>query len=116
MTITLTEAQTRLRKLAADRPDYVYERPNAGDGPCVYFAEGDTPSCIVGHAFADELRARGINHYHPGNTLAVRFLSALRLEGVARDYVAEVQGAQDSGVPWGRAVAEADRRLAEGTL
>lgn len=107
--IDLEEAQSRLRKLAAERPDYVYEQPPGG---CVYFGPDNTPSCIIGHALEDELRTVGVRWLDHRNEYGIHTLvGLLDLAPAAIRYLSDVQVLQDDGVPWGLAVEKADAEL-----
>lgn len=106
--IKLPEARERLRKTVAGREDYKYPRAtrSGGSGNCVYFEDDGTPSCIVGHAFADVLRAVAVD----GDSYNAEPVSALPLDFTKRAlaYLNAAQTAQDGGQPWGEALEAAE--------
>lgn len=102
--ITLDEVKRRVRAVAAERPEYVYQMVN---DQCLYFNPDGTPSCLVGHALADELRAAGVSPGNRWNGKGIYFLIGeldLPIDQAARHYLSGVQSAQDSFTPWGQAV------------
>lgn len=116
MTLTLQQAVEGLKALAAERPDYVYETPDGySPGRCVYAnPEATEPSCIVGHL----LHRNGVplallNELDDGDTPAedISDHPDIPMELEARWLLVAVQGRQDRGVPWGKAVAESLQEL-----
>jgi hypothetical protein len=106
--LRLPEVRKRVKALAAERPEYVYERPEAGT--CYYFHNG-APSCIVGHALADELKAIGVEEGSELNDENIRRLSAdLDITPKAVAWLEDVQSMQDALTSWGEAVRVADSR------
>jgi hypothetical protein len=107
--IDLLEAQKRITDTVAGREDYVYPRAGKGNGQCVYFESDGTPSCLIGHALEAELRSIG-TATSVANELGIE---AQQFEGLltldAMRYLASAQEAQDSGKPWGRALAQANQ-------
>jgi hypothetical protein len=109
-----------VRQKAAENPHFIYTPPD-GD-QCVYVHEGK-PSCIVGHAlWAEELigpelekDTSRVGHYGdvPNGTTAPILLEYLNLtlNGGEVEWLNMVQSHQDNDVPWGRAVATADRNF-----
>ena len=114
-----------IRAKAAENPDFmypVYAYPD-GDGcvnGCVY-VWGGKPSCLVGHGLWDAglidasfetagpaPGIRGPNH-EPARVVIDRL--GLELSGPERDWIVQVQVAQDEGVPWGDAVRKADESV-----
>jgi hypothetical protein len=110
--LTLPEVRRRVNAVIADKRDYVYQQP-AGIDDCAYFDKDGTPSCLIGCAFEDELRAAGVGpdsdlntgtgvpalfggHEIPATPAAVRWLTTVQVN-------------QDEGVSWGAAVAIANR-------
>lgn len=114
MTVTLADAKERIRKFAEEKPEFVYERPTVriSDGSavamCRYFTEDGEPSCIVGHAFADELRQ--IGGWVEGRSAYSVFSSDIDADRAAANFLADVQVQQDTGVPWGAAYQYALRQ------
>lgn len=114
-TIKGADLVATVRKLADEKPDYVY-----GDGgTCRYFdpVVGDSyvPGCIVGHALA----ASGVTYDELGALHNVESVTDLTsadhpkikfedLDAEQLGWLDEVQTKQDEQVPWGRAVAYAD--------
>lgn len=100
-----------IRDLAAEKPDFVYERPgNYHDGKgCVYVHDGQ-PSCIVGHAMwragliDDSFENMNYNHHGFGGHIP----GMKTLTGREVQWLEEVQGNQDCGETWSDAVLNAD--------
>ena len=111
--IRVSDLWAEVKKVAAEHPDYVYERPADG---CVYEVDGK-PSCLVGHAMfrlgmpLDLIRrcdsAGAIEHVL--DEVCGEFDESGDDERVYRTLLGWAQGAQDSGKPWGEAVSEAER-------
>lgn len=110
--ITIQRLIARVRKLAKANPDYVYD-PGENElgirNDCMYAPDENQPGCIFGQA----LEAEGI---HPsddweGNSID-NILEDLgvKMTPAQKDWVANVQNNQDSRLPWGKAVAEEDKR------
>jgi hypothetical protein len=113
-----------LREVAAERPDYVYEAPEAqreGLLYCFYVhndgeAGVEVPGCIVGHV----LHRLGVPldslAQHEGKGAHVVAEEFLEIQGdLTRDAefaLCEAQGNQDTGRPWGESVAIALDRTA----
>lgn len=109
-TFTAADILREIHALAAERPDFVYENP-ADSGKCLY-AHRDTetgelsPGCIVGAALhklgvpLETLRSFGSR---PAVALCINELGLAR--SGALDRICDVQRRQDSGMPWGEAVA-----------
>lgn len=114
MSITLDEAQHRLRTIVETQSDTV----RGGEGvACQYFSSPGVPSCLVGEAFASELLSAGVDYGKSKNECGVYEVAELiGLDPAATNYLAEVQDQQDNGITWGSAVAHAERELAAGWL
>lgn len=116
--ITYDTALAALKAAVEEKgADYKYEPPLAdddGDDVCVYVHNG-APSCLVGHALhslgvsLSDLSTHGdrrLNNVH-------RLLIELADRGIAvssavtEHLFSTVQGAQDSGIPWGEALSTA---------
>jgi hypothetical protein len=88
-------------QVAKKGADYVYPARQDSWPSCVYF-EGDTPSCIVGHVFADigltpaEIEETSFDE-EPEEVVGLFDKNAQRL-------LFFVQSNQDEGTPWGVAV------------
>ena len=108
-----------VRRLAAEQPDFVYERPMVEDehgrwvesSRCQYL-HADGPGCIIGHAMA------GIGVSVPVTCEGKGVRDVLRFFGIDFTvdeglFLATVQRAQDRGERWGYAIGEADAELEE---
>lgn len=102
--ITVADIVRATREVAAERPDFVYVSPLLS-GYCVYTHNGE-PSCLFGHALLrlglpmsclEELST------NVAIATACRQLNIPLTDGEARS-LADVQHAQDNGVPWGEAI------------
>lgn len=111
-----------VRKLAVERPDYVYDPPGIDEekprgGPCLYVHDrgtpGERPGCIIGHAltrlgYSIPEKLEGQTALRAGAELILD-LDALQsgiyeIGGDARiilNALDDVQGEQDEGKPWG---------------
>lgn len=108
--ITVESTRQVFDRLIAERgADYIYQRPSGAD-ECLYFdpTEGG-PSCIAGQVFA----AHGYSEHDVTEyTGASEVLEELGIEDpILRRYLDTAQENQDSGVPWGEAVAAAERAI-----
>lgn len=91
-------------------PDYTYKTPNDGLGTfCLYTDGADGQGCIIGQA----LRALGVSYgvlvtYDRGNgvpaSLVVKEILHEDISVKIATLLDDIQGAQDSGYPWGRCV------------
>lgn len=110
--IKVSDLWAEVKKVAAEHPDYVYEKPADG---CAYEVDGK-PSCLVGHAMfrlgmsLDLIRrcdsAGAIGHVL--DEFYGEFDESGDDEGVCRALLGWTQAVQDSGKPWGEAVSEAE--------
>lgn len=101
------------KRVAAENPDYIYKRDHR-DGGCHYVVDGK-PSCLLGHALwnlgvigADFTKRFDSDGNNALDDLGIEFLlEELRLELDFEEinYLGQVQGRQDSGRPWGKAVS-----------
>lgn len=118
MTINLTveRAHTLLKEIVAEKgPDFVYKRPEGE--MCAYLEDledgGVVPSCLFGHLF---LRA-GVSagdiapHEGCGVVALFRFLTDAEENALIVRASAEAQASQDTGQPWGRALAQWEQTL-----
>ena len=102
--ITLDEAIERVRPFVEARPDYLAECE------CAYFDPEDKPLCIVGHAFAEELRAAGVGQGIMNGTAIDALIDARTVPNFdeeARNFLSVLQTLQDTSRTWGEAFAEA---------
>lgn len=116
-TITFDEARALVQvEIAKEGPDFAYIAPGAveaGIGTCVYVTKDGTPSCLVGRV----LVAGGVpletvawlDHQHTDEdgeygtaSVAIDSVEAqdMPLSYKAREYLLNVQQAQDRGTPW----------------
>lgn len=131
-TVTFTDAVAALKACVAERgADYVY--PHSGDtqldrptdtewtgsyGGCLNVTQPPDgslgkPACIIGCAYAHlgvpvEWMAQGFR-ITDGSMATAENLAAMGWDIVAdvRELFSDVQNAQDTGVPWGKAVSDA---------
>ena len=113
--IKVSDLWAEVKRVAAEQPDYVYDKP---DGNCSYEV-GGKPSCLVGHAMfrlgmpLDLIRrcdrAGAIGHVL--DEFGGEFDESGDDKGVYRTLLVWAQGGQDSGLPWGEAVSEAERSV-----
>ena len=111
--IKVSDLWAEVKKVATERPDYVYEKPADG---CAYEVDGK-PSCLVGHAMfrlgmpLDLIRrcdrAGAIGHVL--DEISGEFDESGDDKRVYRALLMWTQGEQDLGKPWGRAVSESER-------
>lgn len=108
--ITLEDARAAVIPIANANPDFVYEPQSHS---CLYFTEDGAPSCIIGHAFADELQAAGIGWASEYNDTGFRMLGLAynRFTESAVSWLSTVQMAQDTGYTWEEAVEKADLKF-----
>jgi hypothetical protein len=121
----LVDLVAKVREIAAAAPDYVYVRPT-GDtsGPC-YNVHRDTggniipgQGCIIGRALTalgwmppppQEQNDEAPEDRSGVTTLYWNTVYAAKADDMARlQWLATVQGKQDGGATWSRAVAYAD--------
>lgn len=106
---TIDDVIAEIRRLAAEKPDYVYKKP-PGSALCAnWYWDGDrrVGSCIVGQALGNLV---GLDAVPIGNGSSISMLNAGIPVGPRgkTQWVAMVQCEQDQGLPWGEAVAFAD--------
>ena len=114
-----------VRALAENNPDFIYEAPD--DRSCVYVLDG-LPSCIVGKAlWAHGLIGASLETAEnivsttvyglgsaPANVAAADDLFVwlgIELDASEVAWLVAVQGEQDNGISWGRAVEVTDEEL-----
>lgn len=118
---TATELIQEVRKIAAERPDFIYSNQGVDTDLCSYFgrAVGDESGspCIIGQA----LKNLGVNtsrlkqaedDYDDGTNIAAaldeQFIDLTYTVQEAR-WLDKAQSAQDFGNPWAKAVEVADK-------
>lgn len=108
-TLTLEQARELLHRAVAEKgADYVYtSRKNPQFAQCVYVENGQ-PSCIIGHVVnylgvpLDAIK-EGVG---PDQVLSDAGITA---ESTTAKLLHHAQLQQDQGIPWGQAVAIAER-------
>lgn len=102
--VTAEQIIAEVRRLAAEQPDFIYEKP-AGSTFCLY-KHGDGPGCIMGQALnnlgveVDEFTTGTI-----GSVLIEKGIKTTRGQG---DWLRDVQAQQDTRHTWAQSVADAD--------
>lgn len=136
--VTAVEVGVMLEGIASRNPERVYRQVpfnasdgfDAGESECAYFDADGAPSCIIGHAFDELIRAGRIPEREFGAAMFVQHSDRARCTGEpinfenvaglrsrlmvdayftleALNIMAAVQDRQDWAVPWGEAVADA---------
>jgi len=109
--IEAAELEEIVRRLAEERPDFVYTMGDSFMG-CQYTHADGEPGCIIGQALYEAGRA--IPYEHEANT-ATDAQDLCEIHGlITGDYhwLWSVQKQQDADVPWAAAVAYADEKRA----
>lgn len=101
-----------LREVVQGREDFVYEAPPDGsDRPRCVYADGDCPSCVVGHAMswagATPEQVRQMDEAKDGGIDLLK-VPWLDLNDEARAVFFAAQQLQDNGKTWGAALAAAE--------
>lgn len=116
--ITAAELEAEVRRLAAERPDFVYARPSGTTwGSCVYAHDG-CGSCIMGQALINVgIPVEWFTESGTRNTWGIgELISLLHFEERiaddfdrrATDWFSDVQTQQDLSNKWSDAIARAD--------
>lgn len=118
---TATELIQEVRKIAAERPDFIYGNQGVVTDLCSYFgrAVGDESGspCIIGQALknlgVDTSRLKQAEGDYDDGTgidaaLDEQFIELTYTVQEAQ-WLAKVQSSQDFGKPWAGAVEEADK-------
>lgn len=128
------DALIRVREAVTGREDYVYEKvtlvlddegldpDEAADAEevCAYLDVDQTPSCIIGQAFALDIVEVGVTPLSEINqdSAAQLFNDALKgryaVTRKAARFLSYVQNSQDSGTAWGEAITEAIEAASHG--
>lgn len=110
---TLDELETEVRRLAAEKPDFVYEKP-VNSHICKYVVEDEgrlKGSCIMGQALINlGVSARELSHWEGTGIGAIVANQGISGE---RNWIAQVQYAQDRDASWGDAIKHADDVMKE---
>lgn len=115
--VTAEQVVSTLREVVAERPDFVYSPPEAGsickyvhDGP-----EGEKPGCVVGHVMnrlgvpLSELRKHEGTAAHALIETLLSFPTDDTTAQARTKYlVNSCQRSQDSMLPWGEALWQAE--------
>lgn len=118
--LALEDIQAEIRRLAAEKPDYVYQSPHGPNGACMYTEiDSDTDkrvgSCIVGQALINLGVSAEAMKTHEGESA----LSVISGNGELMWYeappvmrwISNVQHGQDNGRAWAAAVERADEKV-----
>lgn len=105
--VTADQIITEVRRLAAEKPDFVYEKPEFS-AFCLYM-HGEEPGCIFGQA----LHNLGWDVTAPDAGTINTVLDDNDVHRTERQalWMREVQHEQDTRTPWGDAVAKADEEF-----
>lgn len=102
--VTAEQIIAEVRRLAAERPDFVYVSPEFSD-QCLYMHGENEPGCIFGHALFN-LGVDTSDTYGPiGEVLTMQGIAATVRQ---RDWMRDVQYRQDHRLTWGQAIRDAD--------
>lgn len=117
----------KIREIVARDPDFVYEVPGEEgsyvDATCLYAYKGG-PSCLIGRGLhelgvpIEQLVALDTSPYGSATTYSEAYARAIgrRVTEVTRDrnvrWLDKIQYDQDSGVPYGTALDNADQYVA----
>ena len=111
---TLDDVVSKVREVAAERPDFVYSSPNPDN--CLYRhgENREEPGCIIGQAL-DRLGYVVPQAWEGSNAEALmdHIYDLSQHDDVRASWLRYVQGEQDRAKPWGEAVSEADRYYPE---
>lgn len=110
MSLTGRKLIAAVRAAANENPDFVYETTTDG---CVYVNNGQA-SCIVGRGAWDLGLIDSTfenDSENAGGVVSLLDTLGLRLGTDEINWLATVQDAQDSHVPWGKAVEKADEEV-----
>lgn len=106
--LTYDDAKVRVGAIAQARPDH------KADDECIYINRDGTPSCLVGTALVDELKALGITYGSPdnGTSIAVLTLSG-KIDATPKAllFLQFAQDEQDGAQTWSEAFAKAVREV-----
>ena len=113
--IKVSDLWAEVKEVAAENPDFVYRSIG---GKCVYESDGE-PSCLVGHALfrlgvpasqvASFNECGAIGLVIDANASVFGEMRADADEWEYRELLAMAQAYQDGQLPWGQAVAHAER-------
>lgn len=103
--VTADQIIAEVRRLAAEKPDYVYEKPEFS-AFCLYM-HGDEPGCIFGHALHN--LGWDVTAHDAGAINTVLDDNGVLTTTKQREWMREVQFSQDHGSTWEKAVRSADQ-------
>ncbi|WP_157430034.1 hypothetical protein [Actinomadura oligospora] len=107
--MTFEQIESKVRDLADQQPDYVYDRGSHRD--CQYNADGTQPGCIFGQALAAfDLE---VPEDMEGTPIAdlIGWLG-INTSVLQRIWMRRVQSSQDTGHPWRETIEKVDAKLA----
>lgn len=111
--ITDEAFKATVREIAAERPEYVYQR-EGGVGTCLY-AHADGPGCLISHALhrlGVSLETLSWCEEMPAGE-AIQRIAGDDVSPETRAWAHQVQALQDTEHPWGVAVRLADEAVDE---
>jgi hypothetical protein len=124
-TITWEQIEAEVRRLAAERPDFVYVRPET-EPRCMYWHEAaNEPGCIFGHALYtlgvpvdrlvafDHMPQQATSPGYPDDWYSEGITNVVKALGVnvtdeQEGWAKVLQERQDSGDTWGAAIEFTD--------
>lgn len=116
--ITAEQVGAEVRKLAAKRPEYVYDPENYpdfndGNARCKYthtLGDGETkvPGCIIGQAIFSLTGNPVDQSVHAGGVADLPFMAGVASRHKTGTFLKNVQRNQDMKMSWGEAVSAAD--------
>jgi hypothetical protein len=119
MNITADKAIELLREAVAGKEDFVYQSPDGDDASnpnfyCEYAKDG-CPDCLIGVCLhnagvsVEQLEHLPANRVYDQEVRALLAGYGYPLEPPAVEVFGAAQAMQDSGKPWGEALADAER-------
>ncbi|MFE5290113.1 hypothetical protein ACFRAQ_34540 [Nocardia sp. NPDC056611] len=104
--------EREVRALAAEQPEFVYQRPNHRDG-CVYVDNG-CPSCLIGQAAARiGIPIAVLEDWDSADTTGIDAILTgdFGVDGARAEWFAKVQAKQDDEYTWRQAIEYADQGI-----
>jgi hypothetical protein len=102
--VTFDSIEKAVRELAAENPDFEYDK--GSHAVCQYNPDEAQPGCLFGQAFIRI--GRKLPDSASGGINSVLSSFGIEASPKQRDWAGEVQGRQDRGVSWAKAVKDAD--------
>ena len=110
---TFDDVKRVLHELAAEKPDYVYEKDRGET--CTYSTKDGKPSCIIGHVIYrldPEVFQNLVELENDGEAIGIGDLPwAYQFRDFEITAMERAQTRQDTGEPWGYAVKAFDEVL-----